>query len=54
MIKPQIQFDDLQTANRLLNEAFDMIIEIKNILKDTDMDDQEALQNIEYVLRDIK
>jgi len=45
---------DKDTANRLLNEAFDIITEIKEILKDEDMDDQEALQNIDYVLRKVK
>lgn len=45
---------DKNTANMLLIEALDIILEIKEILNDPDMDDQEALQNIDYVLRKVK
>jgi hypothetical protein len=54
MNKPQIHFDDLETANRLLNEAFDIIIDIKDILADTNISDEEALEQIDYILRKIK
>jgi hypothetical protein len=45
---------DLNTANEMLKEAFELIQEIKDILNDTDMDDQEALQNIDYAVRTLR
>lgn len=46
----QLEFDK-ETANRLLSEAFDIISEIKETLEDTDLDDREALQQIDYIVR---
>ena len=45
---------DKDTANRLLSEAFNIITEIKDILNDPDLDDKEALENIDYILRKVK
>lgn len=49
-MKIQMEFDK-ETANRLLSEAFDIISEIKETLEDTDLDDREALQQIDYIVR---
>lgn len=52
-MKIQMEFDK-DTANRLLSEAFDIISEIKEIISDTELDDMEALQQIDYILRKTK
>ena len=45
MINVKIDFDK-DTSNRLLNDAFDIISEIKETLQDTDLSDSEALEQI--------
>lgn len=52
-MKIHMEFDK-ETANRLLSEALDIISEIKEILEDTDLDDREALQQIDYIVRQVK
>jgi len=49
-MKIQMEFDN-ETANRLLSEALDIISEIKETLEDPDLDDREALQQIDYIVR---
>lgn len=52
-MKIQMEFDK-DTANRLLSEALDIISELKEIISDPDLDDMEALQQIDYILRKTK
>jgi hypothetical protein len=49
-MKIQIEYDK-DTANRLLNEALDIISEIKDILANEDMYDEEALEEIADLLK---
>lgn len=42
---------DKETAYRLLVEA---IAEVMEILEDADLDDREALQQIDYIVRRVK
>ena len=53
MINVKIDFDK-DTSNRLLNDAFDIISEIKETLQDTDLSDSEAHEQIDYILRKVK
>lgn len=52
-MKIQMEFDK-DNANRLLSEALDILSEIKETLEDADLDDREALQQIDYIVRRVK
>ena len=45
---------DKETANRLLNEAFDIISDIRDIINDDELDEEDTYEKIEYIMRRVK